>query len=322
MWLRPRTCLLLASAIALAPDELSCEDLWSLALSPEHGPSRGSHRVLDASGSAPSSCASAAAMRAFLLDTWPFLVLPRYWEAPLSDGAAADDLLAQLGAQPVGEGGDRRYLACEHSVPLCRRFRRALLSRGDGGRAAKLLDDGERGARRRRLVGRLARDVPPDTSIKALVYLSTSGPATPPSRARAGRARGRAGRRPRWPPPSGRPAVAAHLRRHPRAYAVELRAPRGTVILFRTDVLHRGGQLARGAPNPPRLAVTNYYQSQHAPAHTAAPTAAPTAARRVFVDLGANWGNTLRLYEDLTDARRDDLPPGTPWHVFGFEAAR
>jgi hypothetical protein len=43
------------------------------------------------------------------------------------------------------------------------------------------------------------------------------------------------------------------------------------------------------------------------------------AGRRVFIDLGANWANTLRLYEDL--------PPqlaGTsdaPWEVYAFEAS-
>ena len=99
--------------------------------------------------------------------------------------------------------------------------------------------------------------VPPDTSIKALVYLSDVGPGdaaftmlvheAEPGVAPAADPRGR---RTRYDDD----AVAAHLRRHPRAYAVELRAPRGTVILFRTDVLHRGGQLARGAPNAPRLA--------------------------------------------------------------------
>ena len=38
--------------------------------------------------------------------------------------------------------------------------------------------------------------------------------------------------------------------------------------------------------------------------------------RRVFIDLGANWANTLRLYEDLMPAMA-----GQPWEVYGFEAS-
>ena len=50
----------------------------------------------------------------------------------------------------------------------------------------------------------------------------------------------------------------------------------------------------------------------------------PTAClpRRVYLDLGVNWGNTLRLYETIGD------PSGSAhrvqakaWHVYGFEAS-
>ena len=59
-------------------------------------------------------------------------------------------------------------------------------------------------------------------------------------------------------------------------------------------------------PAPAKAAPETAAPEKAAPEKAAPETAAPLAARRVFVDLGANWGNTLRLYEDLTDARRDD----------------
>lgn len=51
------------------------------------------------------------------------------------------------------------------------------------------------------------------------------------------------------------------------------------------------------------------------------PTAAPRSSRfkqrRVYLDLGANWANTLRLYRDLVNASR---LPG-PWEIYAFEAS-
>jgi len=43
---------------------------------------------------------------------------------------------------------------------------------------------------------------------------------------------------------------------------------------------------------------------------------ATTAPRRVYVDLGANWANTLRLFEDLGEKRFEK-----PWEVYAFEAS-
>lgn len=40
--------------------------------------------------------------------------------------------------------------------------------------------------------------------------------------------------------------------------------------------------------------------------------------RRVYIDLGANWANTLRLYRDLEP--RADVSAG-PWEVYAFEAS-
>lgn len=39
--------------------------------------------------------------------------------------------------------------------------------------------------------------------------------------------------------------------------------------------------------------------------------------RRVYLDLGANWANTLRLYRDVVNASR---LPG-PWEIYAFEAS-
>lgn len=43
---------------------------------------------------------------------------------------------------------------------------------------------------------------------------------------------------------------------------------------------------------------------------------ATSAPRRVFIDLGANWANTLRLFEDIGTKRSE-----TPWEVYAFEAS-
>ena len=40
----------------------------------------------------------------------------------------------------------------------------------------------------------------------------------------------------------------------------------------------------------------------------------PAAPRHIYIDLGTNWGNTARLFEDI--GRAD-----TAYEVFGFEAA-
>ena len=46
----------------------------------------------------------------------------------------------------------------------------------------------------------------------------------------------------------------------------------------------------------------------------------PCAPRRIFVDLGANWCNTLKLYEQLPAQWTHALPP-TRWEVYAFEAS-
>lgn len=40
--------------------------------------------------------------------------------------------------------------------------------------------------------------------------------------------------------------------------------------------------------------------------------------RQVYIDLGANWGNTMRLYEDIEDAA---LVGKMPWEIYSFEAS-
>eukprot|EP00928_Gymnodinium_smaydae_P009251 TRINITY_DN13421_c0_g1_i1.p1 TRINITY_DN13421_c0_g1~~TRINITY_DN13421_c0_g1_i1.p1 ORF type:complete len:340 (-),score=65.28 TRINITY_DN13421_c0_g1_i1:174-1193(-) len=40
--------------------------------------------------------------------------------------------------------------------------------------------------------------------------------------------------------------------------------------------------------------------------------------RRVYVDFGANWANTLRLYRDIADKAEAD---SGPWEVYAFEAS-
>ena len=311
MWLS------LACAAALAPDELSCDELWSLARSPEA--SHGSHRVLDVRGSAPSSCASAAAMREFLLGTWPYLVLPRYWEAEVSD-AAVSQLLATLSVEPFEASGERRSFGCEHSVPLCRKFHDEPLLAAVA-TAAKPSPQFPTMANAVSNPGASSgggwhRDSQDHKTIKALAYLSDVGPGDAAFTVLMHE--GRPGVAPNADPRGTRyddDAVESHLREDARRYAVECHAPRGTVILFRTSVLHRGAQLLGSANGAPRLALTNYYHFAGVPA---------SKARRVYVDLGVNWGNTLRLYEDMTpELRGADLPAvsKTPWQVFGFEAS-
>ena len=39
-------------------------------------------------------------------------------------------------------------------------------------------------------------------------------------------------------------------------------------------------------------------------------------ARYVYVDMGANWANTLRLWHDMGKAK-----PGSHWEVYAFEAS-
>ena len=38
--------------------------------------------------------------------------------------------------------------------------------------------------------------------------------------------------------------------------------------------------------------------------------------RNVYLDLGANWANTLRLYHDFYPQKRKE-----PWEVYAFEAS-
>ena len=46
------------------------------------------------------------------------------------------------------------------------------------------------------------------------------------------------------------------------------------------------------------------------------------APRRVYVDLGVNWCNTLRLHEDVVPILNAKvLPSNEHWYVFGFEAS-
>jgi hypothetical protein len=44
------------------------------------------------------------------------------------------------------------------------------------------------------------------------------------------------------------------------------------------------------------------------------------ARRRVYLDLGANWGNTARMHERFAD-QCELRPGGARWEVFGFEAS-
>jgi len=45
-------------------------------------------------------------------------------------------------------------------------------------------------------------------------------------------------------------------------------------------------------------------------------TNAKSAPRRVYIDLGANWANTMRLFEDIGAKRAEK-----PWEVYAFEAS-
>ena len=42
----------------------------------------------------------------------------------------------------------------------------------------------------------------------------------------------------------------------------------------------------------------------------------PACPRQIFIDLGANWGNTMHLYQDIGGGE-----PDVPWEVFAFEAS-
>jgi hypothetical protein len=43
---------------------------------------------------------------------------------------------------------------------------------------------------------------------------------------------------------------------------------------------------------------------------------AKSTPRRIYIDLGANWGNTLRLFEDIGTKRSE-----MPWEIYAFEAS-
>lgn len=49
-------------------------------------------------------------------------------------------------------------------------------------------------------------------------------------------------------------------------------------------------------------------------------SAACNRPRNVYLDLGANWCNTLRLYEDIVDPTKEILP-AEDWQIFAFEAS-
>jgi hypothetical protein len=56
-------------------------------------------------------------------------------------------------------------------------------------------------------------------------------------------------------------------------------------------------------------------------AHAAQLPLAPACRRNIYLDLGANWCNTLRLYESLPEVTKEGLANAAPWHVFAVEAA-
>ena len=62
------------------------------------------------------------------------------------------------------------------------------------------------------------------------------------------------------------------------------------------------------------LDITNKYNA------TSVASPWPRAARRIYLDMGANWANTLRLYEELLQPS-DVLPSDGRWLVFAFEAS-
>lgn len=53
---------------------------------------------------------------------------------------------------------------------------------------------------------------------------------------------------------------------------------------------------------------------------TSAPTALVAGPRYVYLDMGANWANTLRLYADLAPNGKGGVPVGAEWEVYAFEA--
>jgi len=46
----------------------------------------------------------------------------------------------------------------------------------------------------------------------------------------------------------------------------------------------------------------------------------PSCQRRVYIDIGANWGTTLHLFENLAGLAGAD-PYAAPWEVYAFEAS-
>ena len=49
--------------------------------------------------------------------------------------------------------------------------------------------------------------------------------------------------------------------------------------------------------------------------------AAVGCRRNIFLDMGANWCNTMRLFEDVPEVKAGKAVVGSPWHVFAIEAA-
>lgn len=60
------------------------------------------------------------------------------------------------------------------------------------------------------------------------------------------------------------------------------------------------------------LLLPQFLHAQSRQCHCAQP-------RRVYLDFGVNWGNTLRLFED--DATAPSSGAASPWQIFGFEAS-
>ena len=68
--------------------------------------------------------------------------------------------------------------------------------------------------------------------------------------------------------------------------------------------LQAAGRDARRRPPPASVAVQRR------------PRAPPGMPRQVYIDAGANWANTLRLFRDLSPAAASE-----PWEVYAFEAS-
>jgi len=73
-------------------------------------------------------------------------------------------------------------------------------------------------------------------------------------------------------------------------------------------------QMALSAEESAAMQVIAEDSSVHTPSGIDAARA--RAPRRVYLDLGANWANTLRLFEDIGTKRAE-----TPWEVYAFEAS-